>query len=168
MKIKIIFLFVSFLLLSNLSFAQVWSLTELIKLACMNVDDADTYITSKSYSFGSVKHDDDGGESRTYAYNKTSSEQKAPYWLTLFSYPANSSNKNTVAWETTKVEEYSNFKKQIKPAGFIFKSSQLKNKNSTVSEYTKGKYILEITVVDRSEEYKKNVIQYIIDLTIKK
>ena len=68
-KIKNIFLVASFLVISNLSFAQVWSLAELIKVANMNIDDADTYITNKGYAFSSVRAHD-SCEERSYSYNK--------------------------------------------------------------------------------------------------
>jgi|GEM_PF-6047744 len=110
--------------MTNLSFAQVWSLADLIKVANMNVDDGDSFILSKGYSFESAKNEDDI-ECRAYTYKKTSSEHKAPYWCSYCTHKSTSNYKVGASWQTTVLEQYSNFKKQIKPAGFIFNYSNV-------------------------------------------
>ena len=148
-----------------MSFAQVWSLNELITVANMNVDDADTYIVKNGYTFSSAKNESDG-ETRIYAYNKSSAENIASYWFDYFTYNKESKYKVGVSWETTNTQQYSDLKFQIKPMGFEFKTSRIINPSTTVSEYIKGKYILELKVVNSSEEYNRNLIQYLFKLTI--
>jgi hypothetical protein len=166
MNFKQIFLTTSFLVISNFSFAQVWSLNELIKVSNMNIDDADTFASSKGYALSQAKDED--GQKRIYSFDRNSSEQKSSYWFNYMVYPSYSKYKLITSWETNKTEQYANFKKQIKPAGFAFKSSKVREDGSTISEYIKGKYLLEIWIVDRSEEYHQHVIQYVISITVLK
>jgi len=165
MNFKQIFLTTSFLVISNFSFAQVWTLNELIKVINMNEDDADTFIIGKGYTFAKTQPHDNCKES-IYGYN-LSAPDRASYWFSIFTYINSYSYKRKVIWEISNLDQYSDLKKQIKTSGFIFESSDLNPTGSTTFKYYKGNYILHLEIIKVGEN-TSTYNQYLVSLWIKK
>ncbi len=159
MKLKIVFILLLFR--ASLSFSQVFTLNELIKLTTMNMDDADTFISSKKYSF-SKSENTEKHSSRTYSFNKNF-DGNAQYWLVFYSKYFYT--KKSVSWQTNKNEDYVNFKKQLKLNGFTYIDSKTNNDGSVSFKYTKGKYEVEIFTAE-VQGSEKIINQYEIDVTL--
>lgn len=132
------FLFTSLLTsLFLVGHTQSFSLTELINMTKMNIDDFDTYASNKGFKFLETT-DTEQQKGITYAFNQSSYSKKADKFISLFFEYFGQTNKN-VTYQTSKTEEYLKIKNQIKPLGFTFKETKTFN-GSTFLVYTKGKY----------------------------
>lgn len=139
------FVFLALLFFSfSTSFAQSFSLPELIKMSKMSVDDFDTYVTSKGFVFEGADKDDDF-ERLNYALNLDISNSRALKFITL--YKRYNEGRYFISYQTLDKKEYLNIKNQLKTLGFILQDSRIftnkgevyKGEVSNVFEYGKGK-----------------------------
>jgi uncharacterized membrane protein len=133
-------------------------MSELIKMSKMNVDDFDTYVTSKGFSFYK-QTDETNIQSVEYALNLESSTLRAEKFITLFQrYFESRFNLN---YQTLDKKEYLNIKNQLKALGFIFKDQfvfkKVDGSEKNVFEYRKGKAKILIFAGDKSFEINYEV-----------
>ena len=137
------------------SFGQSFSLTDLIKMSKMNVDDFDTYVTAKGYAFHE-EIDETNRQGVGYAYNLDSYTLKATKFIEL--YQRHYNNRYFIYYQTLDKKEYLNIKNQIKALGFTLKdTSVFKSDNGKVSNnfvYRKGK--AEIDIYARYNSFEIN------------
>lgn len=149
--------------MTNLSFAQVFSLAELIKVARMNEDDADTFVTSKNYHYVKATHDEDR-DNKAYAFGQDYDINSAKYWIVL--YTRFYHDKGYVSWQTCQTKDYVSFKKQLKLAGYLFNRSKENKDGSTSFQYSKGN--IEVEIFAATEKVLGGISNnYEIDITIK-
>lgn len=130
MKIVVTFLFSIFL--TFMSNAQSFTLVELIKMSKMNVDDFDSFVTSKGYGFNKkITGEDKLGLS--YSINSDSRDIKAIKYITL--YQVFGEFRFAIHYQTSDKKEYTIIKKQLNSLGFalgdnmVFKSDDGNEKN---------------------------------------
>jgi len=128
------------LALSIKSFAQEFTLDEMIKIADMNGSDFKIYVTAKGYVYSDTEKNS-GYITTTYKYND---KQKKGYFInqTVFSEKDAIPNEVIIGFQTIYKEDYQAIKDQLKTTGFKFiKTEQHKDidKNATWLIYKKGK-----------------------------
>lgn len=122
------------------SFSQTFSLTDLVNIVKMDIDNFDTYATSKGYKYLNATDKEDS-KGITYAYNQNQYSKNAEKFITLKYVYYGGKN---VTYQTIKTSDYLNIKTQIKPLGFVFNKSE-KFEEANFLYYKKGK--LELTLV---------------------
>ena len=147
MRLFYTFLFVVFLVTT--SFGQSFSLPDLIKMAKMDKDSFDTYVSSKKFVFlREINQDKIIGV--TYGLNASSSgDGSAEKYITLYSkfyyYKYGSKYQSNIS--TSKME-YSELKSQIKSLGFNLINSQVYLDRDGISvnnfKYNKGKSVISL------------------------
>lgn len=157
MRLIYTFLLVAFLAIT--SFGQSFSMSELIRMSTMNVDNFDTYVTSKGYVF----HKSIDEPRRTYvgyAFNLDYDNSTASNFIKL--YQKYYEYRYSISYQTIDKKEYTNIKNQLKALGFKLKdTSVFKSKDGTVSNnfvYRKGKAEIEIY-----SSYDSYEINYTVD-----
>jgi tRNA G10 N-methylase Trm11 len=123
------------------SFCQSFSLPELMKMSKMNLDDFDTYVSSKGFVFFEGQEDEDV-KGVTYAYDLSKIDNtKASKWINLFQKYYH--YRYSIDYRTTSKSEYIKIKDQIKQLGFKLTVSEVykdkDGKSSNHFEYRKGK-----------------------------
>ena len=139
MRLIYTFSFVFFFVATSLG--QTFTLSELIKMSKMEVDDFDTYVTAKGFVFSKedINNDVKGVE---YALEINQIDRfKALKFLTL--YQSYYNYKNAISYQTPNRKEYISFKNQIKALGFKLEKSDIFTKSNGISansfDYKKGK-----------------------------
>ena len=157
---------ITLFLTSNFLFghSQSFSLTELINMTKMDIDNFDTYVSNKGYKFLEV-NDTEHQKGNTYAFEQSSYSKKAAKFISFYYEYFGGTNKN-VTVQTTMTAEYLKIKNQIKPSGFKFKETKT-FEGSTFLVYTKEKY--EISLVSFQSQTGSGAITsaYEISLTFK-
>lgn len=145
------------------SIGQTFTLPELIKMSKMDVDDFDTYVTSKGYVFHD-EVDNDEMQSVGYALDVNENDySKANKFITLYQRYSvyNFKYRYYVNYQTLDKKEYVKIKNQIKALGYILKDSLvLTDHDGTVSqhfEYKKGKSNISIFANYKSYEIAYSV-----------
>ena len=121
MRLIYTFFFVFFLVAT--SFGQTFKLSELINMSKMNVDDFDTYVTSREFVFlGESRDMNFQGVNYAYKLNprdKSEAKKHLTLYTRLYDF------KNAITYQTFDKNEYLVIKNQIKNLGFIFKNSKV-------------------------------------------
>ncbi len=143
--------------------SQSFSLTELINLTKMNIDNFDTYVSNKGYKFLEIK-ETEHQKGSTYAFNQSSYSKKADKFISLYYEYFGETNKN-VTFQTAKTAEYLKIKNQIKPLGFKFKETKT-FEGSTFLVYTKGKYKVSLISFQSETESGATSAAYEISVTL--
>lgn len=125
----------------------------------MDVDNFDTYVTAKGYSFYK-EIDETYRQGVGYAYNLDSYSLKATKFISLFQ--RNHDYRFYLYYQTLDKKEYLNIKNQVKALGFTLKDNSVyKSENGSVSNhfvYRKGK-----AEVDIFADYNSFEINYVVD-----
>lgn len=125
----------------------------------MDIDNFDTYVTSKGFAFLKEKNDENRN-GVTYALNISNLDKsKASKFITL--YKRYFEKMYTINYQTLNRNEYLNIKNQIKALGFKLKKSDIFNDNDESSNhfvYIKGK--AEISLFASSDSFE---ISYVVD-----
>ncbi len=134
-------------------FGQTFSLQELIKISKMNVDDFDTFVTSKGFVF--LKGENDKYvQGVTYALELSRYDNsKALKFIQL--YQRYHDFKHTITYQTTSKSEYIDIKNQVKTSGFILDDTSVETIDGTDSNkfvYSKGKSKVKIWVTSNVYE----------------
>jgi hypothetical protein len=152
-RLKYTFLLVVFLAIT--SFGQSFSMSELIRMSTMDVDNFDTYVTSKGYVF----HKSIDEPTRTgvgYAFNLDYDNSTASNFIKL--YQRYYKYRYCISYQTIDKKEYINVKNQLKVLGFKLKdTSVFKSDDGMVSNnfvYRKGK--AEIDIYSSFDSYEIN------------
>jgi hypothetical protein len=98
----------------------------------MNIDDFDTFVTSKGYTF-SEKEKEDNHES--FTYKSTQKGVKGNYIEMSIYYPT---NEKFISFETRNSQHYLNIKSQLKARGFKFIKTEEGNNGAVILYYQKG------------------------------
>ncbi len=157
---RLLFTFSFVLFFTTISIGQSFTLPELIKMSMMNLDDFDTYVSSKGFAFFEGKEDKNIKEV-TYSYDlseidKTSASKWISFYQKCFDY------KYFISYTTFNITEYLKIKDQIKQSGFkltdsgVFKNS-INGHSSNHFEYRKGKSIVSIYAESRGYEINYQV-----------
>ncbi len=134
---KKVIIIVALLLVSSSSFAQKFTLNELIKMNNMNLNDFDTYVTSKGYVF-----ENGNTKMRSYHYNK-SKVNGEHFTAERHVYK---SETGFIGYHTLHSEEYSSFKNQLKEMHFTFiKTENEPMNNAAIFEYENSDYKVLLT-----------------------
>jgi hypothetical protein len=151
------FFFVFFFALT--SFGQSFSISELIKMAKMDVDTFDSYVTSKGFAFHLEENDNDV-QGLEYAFEISKKDLlRAEKFITLYQRYFN--YRYAIHYQTLSKKEYVNIKNQIKVLGFKLKDSGIYEDDdgtaSTHFEYIKGNATISIFA-----DYKTYEINYMV------
>lgn len=155
---RLLFAFSFVLFFTTTSLGQSFTLPELIKMSKMNVDDFDTYVTSKGFVFEGADNEDQT-EGVSYALNLNISNSKASKFIGL--YERHYDDKYYIHFQTIDKNEYINIKNQIKTLGFKLKNSRIftTDEGKVVNRflYIKGKSEITIYVDGKSFEVNYKV-----------
>ncbi len=114
--------------------AQSFTVNQLIKLAQMNIDDFDTYVTKKGYKFSETSVHD---TYQIHSYRLPKIERDKP--ISIDKYILNPKRKNVVNFTTYSTTEYLNFKNALKELGYKFINKEdNKELGGTYLLYKKG------------------------------
>jgi hypothetical protein len=122
----------------------------------MNVDDFDTYVTSKGFIFEEVDNKE-SYEGVSYALNLNEYDSKATKFIEL--YQRYYDYKYAIYYQTLDKNEYLNIKNQIKSLGFILEDSgpsEYNGKTSYKFFYKKGK--TKIHIYSRATSFEINCL----------
>jgi hypothetical protein len=123
--------------------AQSFSLNELIKINNINLDDFDTYVTKKGYSF--------------YENNSSSLAEETSYFFKvngiktyyISKYQYKDKKREMVSFQTPKNTHYLNIKTELKQLGFKFVETRNFNE-STFFVYEKGR--TELSLISTTQQ----------------
>ena len=147
------FITLSLLCVTIFSFGQM-SLSEIIKVNKMDMDQFETYAISKGYEFHKFQKDENyNGQS--YVKGTGKSTKYLTLYDSYFSYGTN------VTYQTSSSTELLNIKNQLKSLGFNFFNSGTSGE-SQYKEYKNSKYELSIYTIPPDEE--DDAVKYEINL----
>jgi len=138
------------------SLGQTFTLSELIKMSKMDVDNFDTYVTAKGFVF-SKEDIDDNYQGVEYAFELNRTDRtKALKFLTL--YQRFYFYKYAIAYQTIYKKEYLAIKNQIKALGFKLEESNFHTNDEGITSnhfvYKKGK--ARISIYASSTDFEIN------------
>ena len=135
MKLKVILILI-FTLFSCISFAQKLTLGELIKLNNYDIDQFDSYVTQKGFSY--FKRDKTKLSTYiSYAFEQNGNDQKSFAFITKFSYDPNPLNKKMISYQLSNSKIYYSIKRELAELGFKF-IKIIPNEKGTFFEYKRG------------------------------
>lgn len=157
-RLKYSFLLVVFLVTT--SFGQTFTMSELIKMSKMDVNNFDTYVTSKEFVFvEDINLEEAKGV--TYAFNLNRNDKRYAEKF-IKHYSKYFRNRYVINYQSTDKNEYLKFKSQISLLGFKFiKTDIITDKlgiKNNYFEYRKGKE--EISIFTSSEDFE---ISYLVE-----
>ena len=131
-----------FLLCLNISFGQIMSLKDLLKINQITFDEFHTYARQKKYKFYQVE-DDENISGFSYAYGQSKSNKYATRVLTKYQYKKN--KKHAVLYQTLTSGDYFNFNNQLAGLKFQFIHSRLSKAGTNFLIYRKGNIEVSLT-----------------------
>jgi len=143
-------LFIFFICSSYFSFGQM-TVSEMMKIYKMDMDQFETYALSKGYKFNELVNDEN---SYGHEYIKGYSENTK--YLTLYS--SFFSRGINVNYQTSNTNEYLNFKNQLKNLGFVLHSEET-FKDEPVKVYRNKTYEIRIYIM-KNEIYEIGLFKY--------
>lgn len=145
---------------SSHSYSQSFSLSDLIKMAKMDDDEFDTFVSSKKFVFLEEKSGRDIN-GVTYAYQPNQfGNGKANKFVTLYSRFYG--KLWHISYQTLDNIEYSKIKSQIKPLGFKFIESKIE-KGDDGEQFNFFKYIKGKSTITLYVSLNKYEINYTVD-----
>ena len=157
------------LLISQSSFSQSLTLTELIDLNKMSFDNFDTYVINKDYSFASTVQSKyrDGSlhyDNKTYSTKLNGSE--ASYFITKYISESTSISKSRmIRYQTLKSKDYAMLKKEIRDLSFLLIKNYSLSDSIIVFEYKKDAIELQVFSHSNKNDTGKPINAYEICLT---
>jgi hypothetical protein len=132
-----------FILISNNLAAQSYNLSELIKINKLNLDDFDTYVTKKGYTF--YQNNTSSLANETSYFFKVNGVKT--YYISKYQYKDN--KRELVSFQTPKNTHYLNIKLELKQLGFKFVETRNFNE-STFFVYEKGG--IELSLISTTQQ----------------
>ncbi len=138
--------------ISSTSCGQTFSLPDLIKLSKMNVDDFDTYVTSKGFVFERAD-ECDNHDRVSYVLNLDISNSWASKSIEFYKRYIN--GRYHIRYYTRDKKEYLNIKNQLKTLGFKLQDSRIStNKGEVSGLFYFGKGKSEIELIDHTKFFQ--------------
>ena len=145
-----------FVFILNGSYAQKFTLDNLVSLAKMNLDDFDTQILKKGFTFDEVS--DIGNLGKRYSYAVSSSGSSAQEYIIYHKYNGGKVIA-MVSWVMSSNADYLKIKKQLKLCGFTYLNSGEFNDKQYFA-YKKNAFDVILYVSTYTNSYDELVTMY--------
>lgn len=147
------------MLLITESFAQDFTLAELIKINNYKIDNFDTYVTQKGYQYYDNKNTD--FKDQTSYVHYINGVKKS--YISKFYYKTQ--NKEMVSFQTGKNTTYLKIKAELKSLGFKFINTE-SNDGTTFFDYKKGNIEISLNSSVQENRYGDKLTTY--EISVKK
>ncbi len=141
MKFTISFLYFFISITSITVSAQTFTLTELVDLTTMDVDQFDTYATNKGFRY-LESQDEEQIKGYRYCYNQSKTSNWAEKYISLYLIDYETPSR-LITYQTSKSNDYLKIKNQVKQYGFKFVEAK-NNNGATFLEYKRHKLKLSL------------------------
>jgi hypothetical protein len=162
MKSTFTFLCLLLCLISIRVSAQTFSLTELVNLTAMDVDQFDTFVTNKGFKY-LESEDKDQIKSIEYCYNQSENSKWAEKYIS-HNYIFFTTTDIIITYQTSKSIDYLKIKSQVKQYGFKFVKTVNEN-GATFLEYKRNKLKLSLISYQNETLSGKVATNYEISIT---
>ena len=147
------------------TFGQKFSLDELIKLNTMNLDNFDTYVTTKGYKYFE-NFNDEFAEGNSYSFDQNQSNDHAANFISKYTYKL--IDNKMVSFQTLKTVDYLSIKNKLKVFGFVYIGTETNDKGAIFLNYKKGKMEAALMSNQKKNDYGDNVTYYEISISTPK
>ena len=135
---KNVIIIVALILVSINSFAQKFTINELVKMLKFNDDQFDTYITKKGFQYWKTETFSPSGElpytATLYAHNKNGHSDKSGYFISK----CISAGVVFINLQTSQKTDYLSFKSDISASGFKYDGTKDNENGAKYLYYSKG------------------------------